>query len=59
MNAQDRGEVPAERIEDMATVATLAGLLRAPGGTSEVVLSGRCGGCGYMLGSEGHKISCD
>ena len=48
-----------ERIEDVTTAAQLAGLLRAPSqSTSEVTLSGRCGTCGYLLDSAGHKISC-
>ena len=44
------------RIEDPAA-ALLAGLLREPGDRG-VVLSGRCGTCGYLLGSSGHQVSC-
>ena len=50
MDGQDR--------EEQRDAAVLAGLLRAPG-TSEVVLSGRCGECGYMTDSSGHEISCE
>jgi hypothetical protein len=45
------------RIEDPAVAALLAGLLREPGDRG-VVLSGRCGTCGYLLGSSGHQVSC-
>jgi hypothetical protein len=45
------------RIEDPAAVALLAGLLREPGDRG-VVLSGRCGTCGYLLSSSGHQVSC-
>jgi hypothetical protein len=40
------------------TPSVLSGLL-SEHRTSEVVLSGRCGDCGYMLESPGHKISCE
>lgn len=45
------------RIEDPAAAALVAGLLREPGDRG-VVLSGRCGTCGYLLGSSGHQVSC-
>jgi hypothetical protein len=46
-----------ERIEDPATAAQLAGLLKDTG-IEGVVLSGRCGDCGYLLTSSGHEVSC-
>lgn len=36
----------------------LAGLVRKPGDTGAVRLSGRCGDCGYLLGSPGHQVAC-
>jgi hypothetical protein len=54
VNDDDR---EAERIEDRQLAAQLAGLLREAG-TAGVVLSGRCGECGYLLTSAGHEISC-
>jgi hypothetical protein len=39
------------------TPSVLSGLL-SEHRTSEVVLSGRCGECGYLLESQGHRISC-
>ena len=47
-----------ERIEDRATAATLSGVLRDPSDCGQVVRSGRCGDCGYLLSSPGHEISC-
>ena len=41
-----------------AAVALLGGLLVARADTSTVVLSGRCGRCGYPLGSDSCKIEC-
>ena len=38
--------------------AQLAGLVREPGDDGTVRLSGRCGDCGYLLGSPGHQIAC-
>ena len=43
---------------DAAAVALLGGLLVARPDTSTVVLSGRCGECGYPLGSDSCKIEC-
>ena len=48
-------EAAASAGED--TTKVLAGLLKPPGGR-EVVLSGRCGTCGYMLTSPGHRTTC-
>jgi hypothetical protein len=41
----------------MALAAQLAGLVREPD-AGKVVLSGRCGDCGYLLESAGHEITC-
>ena len=40
-----------------AGTEVLSGLLKPPGGR-EVVLSGRCGTCGYLLTSPGHETAC-
>ena len=52
------GKRAAERIEEQAVTAQLAGLVRDPGDGGAVTLSGRCGACGYLLGSPGHEIAC-
>ena len=52
------GKRAAERIEEQAVAAQLAGRVRTPGDDGTVTLSGRCGDCGYLLGSPGHEISC-
>lgn len=58
MNGGDRkAEGLPGRIEDAQAVAQLAGLLKGSG-TPGVVLSGRCGACGYLLESAGHRVSC-
>lgn len=38
----------------------LAGRMRAPrdAGDKKTTLSGRCGRCGYLIGSPGHQNSC-
>ena len=46
-----------ERIEDVQQATQLAGLLKDTG-TPGVVLSGRCGACGYLLESAGHAVTC-
>ena len=48
-------EATASAGED--TTKVLAGLLKPPGGRG-MVLSGRCGTCGYMLTSPGHRTTC-
>ena len=52
------GKRAAERIEEQEVTAQLAGLVRGPGDGGAVTLSGRCGACGYLLGSPGHEIAC-
>lgn len=52
------GKRAAGQIEEQAVAAQLAGLVRAAGDDGTVTLSGRCGDCGYLLGSPGHEISC-
>jgi hypothetical protein len=42
---------------DATADGTLKGLLK-PRGNRGVVLSGRCGECGYLIGSPGHKVTC-
>ena len=52
------GKRASERIEEQAVAAQLAGRVRDPGDGGAVTLSGRCGRCGYLLGSPGHEIAC-
>jgi hypothetical protein len=52
------GKRAAERIEKQEVPAQLAGRVRRPGDDGAVTLSGRCGRCGYLLGSPGHQVTC-
>jgi hypothetical protein len=52
------GKRAAGRIEEQEIAAQLAGRVRGPGDDGAVTLSGRCGRCGYLLGSPGHEIAC-
>jgi hypothetical protein len=52
------GKQTPERIEEQKAAAQLAGRTRKPGDDGTVVLSGRCGTCGYLLGSPGHQVTC-
>jgi hypothetical protein len=47
-----------ERIEEQEVAAVIAGRVRTPGDNGAVTVSGRCGRCGYLLGSPGHEIAC-
>ena len=47
-----------ERIEEQHAAAQIAGLRRDAGDDGAVTLSGRCGDCGYLLESPGHRTSC-
>jgi hypothetical protein len=50
-------EPPPAPEPDVTADGTLKGLLK-PRGNRGVVLSGRCGECGYLIGSPGHKVTC-
>jgi hypothetical protein len=50
-------EPPPAPEPDVTADGTLKGLLK-PRGSRGVVLSGRCGECGYLIGSPGHKVTC-
>ena len=52
------GKRASERIEEQEMAAQLAGRVRNPGDDGAVTLSGRCGRCGYLLGSPGHEVAC-
>jgi hypothetical protein len=56
MTGGERQEAP-EKAGDAALAALLAGLLRDPGDQG-VVLSGRCGTCGYLIASPNHEMTC-
>ena len=47
-----------QRIGEPWVDAQLGGLVRKPGDTGQVTLSGRCKACGYLLGSENHETAC-
>ena len=47
-----------QRIGEPWVDAQLGGLVRKPGDTGAVTLSGRCPDCGYLLGSENHQTAC-
>jgi len=53
--------MPAEQAanrEEQEVAAQLAGRIRPDGDDGSVTLSGRCGDCGYLLGSPGHETTC-
>jgi hypothetical protein len=52
------GKRASGRIEEREVAAQLAGRVRSPGDDGAVTLSGRCGTCGYVLGSPGHEVAC-
>jgi len=59
--AKQGGSMPAEQAanrEEQEVAAQLAGRIRPDGDDGSVTLSGRCGDCGYLLGSPGHETTC-
>lgn len=48
----------AEPREDQQAAETIAGRVHDEGDDGQVVLSGRCGTCRYLLDSIGHAVSC-
>ena len=48
---------PQPRMGDLPVTAMLDGVT-GDCDTSAVVLSGRCGACGYLRASAGHEITC-
>ena len=52
------GQHGTGRVGDQWVASQLGGLVRKPGDTGQVTLSGRCPDCGYLLGSENHQTAC-